>query len=918
MKRLVQWGAGNIGRSFIGQIFARNGYDVVFIDIDTTLVNLLNERRSYTVEIVSDTVQETIEVQNVSAVDGTNQAAVISAIVHADVLSVSVGKTVLPKIAPLLAQAIVERYLHYPSYPLDVIIAENIHDGAAQLASFLYPHMPQGFLLSGYVGLVETSIGKMVPIQTSGDPLIMRAEPFNTLIVDRLGFKNQIPECKEIEAVSPIAAYVDRKLFIHNLGHAAAAYFGYRRYPQEPMLARVLEDPVVFEAVRSAMRQSRDGLLTLYPDAFTASSLDTYIEDLLQRFANHALGDTVFRIGRDLPRKLRHDDRLMGIMLAISNVNLPFDHIARAYINALLFAAKDEQGNLFVRDREFLEKIEGKSFEETVVLASGLSSDSIPSVIMQTLRRIHDESKVNGLEITGDGHRTLMELLFDHHDITVNAPCGANGLCGKCLVRCTDTIQLCYNDDDARLISTARLHAGYRLACRTVLPAGYVATVEVPKDFRDSHKVVASFDEDDTIQSSVEDGLGSAYGCAIDIGTTTVVVYLVDLDRKKIVGYRTALNNQKRWGADVISRIQHVAEHPSGLIDLQKAIIGQLDHMIGLLCETHHIPKSKVVRISAVGNPTMIHLVVGADPIAIASAPFTCAFTDEKLLDGNDIRFSQFPKARIHLPGFVSAYIGSDVTAGIHSCAFTFTGKRTLYIDIGTNGEIALWDGQVLHCCSSAAGPAFEGANIICGTGAIEGAIDKLWKTNDVSFAYSTLNSASPIGICGSGIIDCMALLLDLRLVDETGAMVSKDDSSLIRNGENGSEFVLDSDIVFTNRDVREVQLAKAAIAAGCATLLEIAHLAPADLESIIIAGGFGSYIDIASALRIGLLPKVDPSIIKAVGNAAGKGALEDLLSEEARRTIEAIRVKACYHELSTSQLFQHHYIEHMMFDEGV
>lgn len=160
MKRLVQWGAGNIGRSFIGQIFARNGYDVVFIDIDTTLVNLLNERRSYTVEIVSDTVQETIEVQNVSAVDGTNQAAVISAIVHADVLSVSVGKTVLPKIAPLLAQAIVERYLHYPSYPLDVIIAENIHDGAAQLASFLYPHMPQGFLLSGYVGLVETSIGK--------------------------------------------------------------------------------------------------------------------------------------------------------------------------------------------------------------------------------------------------------------------------------------------------------------------------------------------------------------------------------------------------------------------------------------------------------------------------------------------------------------------------------------------------------------------------------------------------------------------------------------------------------------------------------------------------------------------------------------------------------------------------------------
>ena len=215
--QLVQWGAGNIGRSFIGQVFARSGYEVTFIDIDTSLIERLNQNHSYDVIVVSQEGEERLTITGVQAIHGGNQELVNEAILKADLLSVSVGKQILPRIAGQLADALQYRKKQKPNEPLNIIIAENIHEGGLFLREILGRHISTWSVFEGYIGLVETSIGKMVPLQTSKDPLVMLAEPYNALIVDRDGFIGPLPACPFLQPVSPIAAYVDRKLYIHNL-----------------------------------------------------------------------------------------------------------------------------------------------------------------------------------------------------------------------------------------------------------------------------------------------------------------------------------------------------------------------------------------------------------------------------------------------------------------------------------------------------------------------------------------------------------------------------------------------------------------------------------------------------------------------------------------------------------------------------
>ncbi|MHC1693632.1 MAG: mannitol-1-phosphate 5-dehydrogenase [Sphaerochaetaceae bacterium] len=386
MDRLVQWGAGNIGRSFIGQIFARNGYEVVFIDIDTKLVDALNSQGAYHLRVVSPAGQTQLEVQGVRAVNGREPQRVIEEITATDLICLSLGKQVLARIAALFAEALVKRNQVRPGVPIDVIIAENMHDGAQTLRAMLKAYLPADFPLDTGVGFVETSIGKMVPIQTGTDPLEMVAEPFNTLIVDRDGFKGKIPAFAEIQAVTPIKAYVDRKLYIHNMGHAAAAYIGFKEFPALHLIAEAIHEKKVLAVVKSAMEESRDLLLMEYPQVFTRESLDVYIGDLLERFGNLALGDTVYRVGRDLKRKLRYDDRLMGAMLLASRDSLPFHHIAQAYRAALAFKATDEHGQLFVDDVLFHQSIQGKVLLEQVSLASGLSIEGLPAGIIEMFR----------------------------------------------------------------------------------------------------------------------------------------------------------------------------------------------------------------------------------------------------------------------------------------------------------------------------------------------------------------------------------------------------------------------------------------------------------------------------------------------------------------------------------------------------
>lgn len=386
MKSLfVQWGAGNIGRSFIGQVFARKGYQVIFIDIDKKLIEALNQHGQYMVETVSREGIRQLPITGISACDAGDQQAVNDAITQATLMGVSVGKNVWPFIAKQLAQAIYARYTVHPGTPLDIILAENIHHAATFVKDLLTLYLPSDFPFSSYVGLVETSIGKMVPIQTTNTPLVLRAEPYNELIVDKNGFLNAIPSLDDLHPVSPISAYVDRKLFIHNLGHATAAYLGFQKYPEKPLIADVLEDSEVVAQVRHTMMQSMEVLLHTYPKVWKKKELEDHVDDLIFRFGNRALGDTVFRVGRDLLRKLRYDDRLMGIIIQAQQAGKPWDWIGKSYLAALSFTARDGNNEFWPADQQFIESIKGLSRREIIYIASGWKDSNLAPELFEKI-----------------------------------------------------------------------------------------------------------------------------------------------------------------------------------------------------------------------------------------------------------------------------------------------------------------------------------------------------------------------------------------------------------------------------------------------------------------------------------------------------------------------------------------------------
>ncbi|OHE62954.1 MAG: mannitol-1-phosphate 5-dehydrogenase [Treponema sp. GWB1_62_6] len=356
--KIVQFGAGNIGRSFIGQLFSRALWEVVFVDVNAAVVALLNEKRSYTVIVKREgRADERRIVGPVRAVDGRDADAVAAEIADADLVSTSVGKAALPKILPVIARGLAGREKRTPGRPLDIVIAENARGADELFRSTLASELGPSYPLSALVGLVETSIGKMVPLMRAedlaDDPLQVFAEEFETLIMDGKAFRGPVPGVPGLHPVDDIRAYVDRKLFVHNLGHAAVAYLGYRADPSVVLLADALRLPRVAGGARAAMDEAADALAAEYPAAYSRAELAAHIEDLLFRFSNRALGDTVHRVGRDLYRKLDREDRLAGALLLLARRGLPSRAVAEVYRAALEFAAPDENGRLFPDDERF-------------------------------------------------------------------------------------------------------------------------------------------------------------------------------------------------------------------------------------------------------------------------------------------------------------------------------------------------------------------------------------------------------------------------------------------------------------------------------------------------------------------------------------------------------------------------------------
>jgi len=412
-------------------------------------------------------------------------------------------------------------------------------------------------------------------------------------------------------------------------------------------------------------------------------------------------------------------------------------------------------------------------------------------------------------------------------------------------------------------------------------------------------------------------------GVAFDIGTTSVVGYLFDLTSGQRLAVTSTLNPQTKHGADVISRMD-LASSDEGLELLQSEAVGCLNQLVEILVTSANISRHNIYEATVVGNPCMTHLLLGVRPTNIAVSPFIPAFTESVGISGGSIGLLLHPRARVHVLPAVAGYVGADIVAGVVATSLHQEGPPRLYIDIGTNGEVVLAAGGRLLACSTAAGPAFEGGEITFGMRAAAGAIDHVSINSDVE--CTTIDDSEPVGICGSGLIEAVAELVKKGLVSPSGQLLSAEflselpESLLSRlaayNGQAG--FILspsrNGPIILTQGDIRQVQLAKGAIAAGAALLLETAGLKAEDLDAILLAGAFGSFITKDSTLTLGLLPKVPPERIHSVGNGAGSGACLALLSSKARHVADEVAKSIEYIELSSNLPFQEKFVEAMAF----
>jgi mannitol-1-phosphate 5-dehydrogenase len=385
MKKLVLFGAGKIGRSFIGQLFALSGFEVVFVDISEPIIDELNRVNEYKVIIKSPDPDIIIKVENVRGIIASEVEKVAEEISVCDLAAISVGQKGLPEVISTLAKGLILREKKFGKKPLDIILAENMHNADLYVRDILFSYTGRDFPVDELAGLIETSIGKMVPMMSQDeqerDRLLVYAEPYNTLILDKKAFKNPIPDVKGLAPKDNMKAWVDRKSHIHNFGHAAAAYTGYLVDPSVQYLADILKNPSVREFTRNAMLQSANILMKKHPGEFTLIELTEHIDDLLGRFENHALGDTVFRVGCDLKRKLYRNDRILGPLIDGIQTHSPIDKILMAFSYGTQFQAKDEKGNVLPDDENFLKAIREKGLFFVLTDLCGLNPTSDQEII---------------------------------------------------------------------------------------------------------------------------------------------------------------------------------------------------------------------------------------------------------------------------------------------------------------------------------------------------------------------------------------------------------------------------------------------------------------------------------------------------------------------------------------------------------
>lgn len=399
------------------------------------------------------------------------------------------------------------------------------------------------------------------------------------------------------------------------------------------------------------------------------------------------------------------------------------------------------------------------------------------------------------------------------------------------------------------------------------------------------------------------------YAIAIDIGTTTIALCIIDLISGQNIKSYTMLNSQKQFGADVISRIHYSSQ--GNLNILNEYIIKDLIKAIRELCKSCSIKEREIYNISIAGNTTMIYFLLCLSCESLARFPFNTITTSKLEFDFYEIFKNNLLNCRVTLLPSVSAYVGADIVAGMLQCEFYKRDKICILIDIGTNGEMVIGNKDKMLCLSTAAGPAFEGSNIKCGIGSVNGAINSVnIKNNEV--LYNTIGDEKPIGICGSAVIDITASCLLNSIIDKTGRFdvdSLKKDYINIAIGKNGE------DIIFTQKDIREVQLAKAAICTGIEILLKEFNASYEDIDTVFLAGGFGYYMNVENAATIGLIPKELKNKVKCVGNSSLGGTIKYLLNRDNGKNIDYMLDRIKYIDISLNSEFNDLFIKNMMFN---
>lgn len=562
--------------------------------------------------------------------------------------------------------------------------------------------------------------------------------------------------------------------------------------------------------------------------------------------------------------------------------------------------------------------------------------------------------------------------------VAIDSTCGGHGTCKKCKVRVASG-SVPISAVDPRAFEPDELRAGWRLACRAeahedvvvevpplqtrpkaalvgvgrhvilrpavqkryleltgptledqtsdlerVLQAMDDVELRAPlelvrglgRTLRESDwKVTAVLVDDVLIDVEPLDTTARRFALAFDLGTTTVVANLLDLETGQPAAVRSMLNKQQPFGADVISRISAVMMDPDVLGVLRERAHETLAELTAEVLAEGGVEPAEVYEIVVAGNVTMIQLALGIDPEPLSMAPFTIAARRLPQAAATDFGVAVHPRAPAVLFPALGAYVGPDIVAGVLATGLTLDRRVRLFIDVGTNSEIVLGSSAQALSCAAPAGPAFEAAQIRCGMRAADGAIEGV-KIRDGEVELTVIGDVEPVGICGSGLVDAVAELVGAGLLDHSGKFVKTDGPLAGRMGKFGEEniFTLHGDIFLSQRDVRELQFAKASIATGWALLCRDLGIEPEEIAQVLLAGSFGSYLSPASAVKIGLVPRLPLTRIVSAGNVAGEGAKIAALSVQERHAASAVLDEVEYVELSGRADFNDLFIDQLAF----